>query len=195
MRYACVISVLLAGAALSMAAQNGPSRSFPTFVEGRLQIVKPATELQVATPNDVVLKFGNYGVKHVAVWWQPLFNTAGGWDTSQEEEPQITQRPDGQTVISVHPPTLGKYELQVQVAFEDNKIAKARSEVNVRLPDRNPEWFVLKNGPPIFGLDLGAFSKQYVSGHALYFGLQLTGSDRRGEHAIQSANGAGTVSS
>jgi hypothetical protein len=173
MRYGCVTSVLLAGASLSTVAQNEPARSFPTSVEGRLQIVKPATALQVATPNDVVLKFGNYGVKHVAVSWNPMFSNGGGWDRSQEEEPQITQRPDGETVISVHPPTLGKYKLRVIVDFEDNRFAIVSTEVNVRVPDRNPEKFVLGNGPPIFGLDLDAFSKQYVSGLALYSGYNL----------------------
>jgi hypothetical protein len=174
MRYAWVVSVLLAGAALSMAAQNEPARSFPTSVEGRLQIVKPATELQVATPNDVVLKFGNYGAKHVAVSWKPLFNTAGGWDNSREEEPpEATRRSDGETVISVHPPTLGKYELQVNVDFEDNKFGVARTEVNVRVPDRNPEKFVVGDGVPVFALDLDARSKRSVSGIALYSDYRL----------------------
>jgi len=151
-----------------MAAQNEPAGPIPTRVDGRLEIVKPAAEWQVATANDVVLKFGNYGVKHVAVNWNPMFSNGGGWDRSQDEEPKITQRPDGQTVIIVHPPTLGKYKLRVIVDFDDNKFAIASTEENVRVPDRNPEKFVLRNGPPIFGLDLDAFSKGHVSGLALY---------------------------
>jgi hypothetical protein len=127
----------------------------------------------VATPNDVVLKAGNYEVKHVAVWWQPLFNNAGGWDTSQEEEPEITHRSDGEKVISVHPPTLGKYELQVSVVFEENKFAKASTEVSVRLPDRKPDKFVVSDGVPVFVVDLDAFSKRRVSGLALYSDYRL----------------------
>jgi hypothetical protein len=173
MRYAWVVSVLLAGAALSMTAQSRPAGSFPSLVEDRLQIVKPASDLQVATSNDVVLMFGDYRVKHVAVWWQPLFSNGGGWDTSQEEEPEITFRYDGKRVISVHPPTLGKYELQVNVDFDDNKFAKASTEVNVRVPDRNPEKFVVGDGVPLFALDLDAFSKRRVSGLALYSGYRL----------------------
>jgi hypothetical protein len=156
-----------------MAAQNEPAGSFPSIVEGRLQIVQPETELQVATPNDVVLKVGDYEVKHVGVWWRPLFNNGGGSDSSQQEEPEITRRTDGEKVISVHPPTLGKYELLVNVLFGDNRIANASTEVNVRTPDRNPEKFVLGEGVPIFALDLDAFSKQRVSGLALYSGYRL----------------------
>lgn len=155
-----------------MAAQQGLPGSIPfTRVNGRLQIVKPATELQVAMPNDVVLKFGDYGVKHVGVSWHPMFENGGGWGRSQEEEPEVTRRSDGETVISVHPPTLGKYELHVVVFFDDNKLDAASTEVNVRLPDRNPEQFVVGDGgPPVFAMDLDASSKRRVSGLALYSG-------------------------
>ncbi len=171
MRYAWVVGVLLAGAALSMAAQQGLPASIPfTGVKGRLQIVKPATELQVATPNDVVLKFGDYAVKHVAVSWHPMFENGGGYDSSQEEEPQVTPHSDGEAVISVHPPTLGKYELQANVDFDDNRFDVASTEVNVRLPDRNPEQFVVGDGHPIFSMDPDRISKRRVSGLALYSG-------------------------
>ena len=156
-----------------MAAQNGPVGPIPTLVHGRLQIVKPTAELQVATPNDVVLKFGDYAVKHVVVDWHPMFANGGGWDRFQEEEPQATRRSDGETVISVHPPTLGKYELRVDVFFEDNRFELANTEVSVRLPDRNPDKFVVGEGVPLFVLDLDSFSKRQVSGLALYSGYRL----------------------
>lgn len=173
MRNVWVVSALMAGTWLSMAAQNEPTGSIPTLVHGRLQIVKPADELQVATPNDVVLKFGDYAVKHVVADWHPMFANVGGWDSSQEEEPELTRRSDGETVISVHPPTLGKYELRVDVFFEDNRFELANTEVNVRLPDRNPDKFVVGEGVPLFVLDLDSFSKRQVSGLALYSGYRL----------------------
>lgn len=119
----------------------------PFVGNDRLQLLPIAHKLKVAEPNDIPLRISDSNVKTVLVHWgtYPPSSRIPVSDQERSPEYKLTPGPDGTSVIHFTPSVLGRLNLSILVFFQDGGFAQKAEDVEVVLPDRSPENFIIQD--------------------------------------------------
>jgi hypothetical protein len=144
MRYAYFFSSLALGVSLAMSIGSSALGQNDVQANNRLHINPPTSDLQLASSNDIPVQMTTDPVLQVIVDWKSPDGTSP--DGSEEREGMINFGANGQAVIPVHPPMLGRATLTIRVDFTDGRYAVDSADVNVGLPKRKPKTFEVTDG-------------------------------------------------
>jgi hypothetical protein len=126
------------GVGSSALAQND------VLANDRLHINPPSADLQLASSNDISVQMTSDPVLQVFVDWKDAHGDSP--DRSEEKQAFLNFGANGQAVISVHPPVLGRATMTIRVDFRDGRYAVDTVDVNVGLPKRKPKTFEVTDG-------------------------------------------------
>lgn len=144
MRYPYFFSSLALGVCL--ATTVGPSGLAQNDIpaNNRMHINTPTNDLQLASSNDISVQMTSDPVLQVIVDWKGPDGTSP--EGSEEKQGILNFGANGQAIIAVHPPILGRATLTIRVDFTDGRYAVDSADVDVGLPKRKPKTFEVTDG-------------------------------------------------
>jgi hypothetical protein len=175
MRYLYFFSGLALGVSLVMTGVSPALGQNDVAANERLHFNPPENDLQLASSNDIPLQMTSDPVLQVIVDWKAADGTTP--EGSEEKEGMINYGADGQAVIAVHPPVLGRASLTIRVDFKDGRYAVDSADVNVGLPKRKPKTFEVSDGREnaavtVLQMDLDQNRIKRLGGVATYSGYK-----------------------
>jgi hypothetical protein len=144
MRYQYFFSSLALGVCVAMTVEPSALAQNDIPANNRMHIVPPTNDLQLASSNDISVQMTSDPVLQVIVDWKAPDGTSP--EGSEEKLGILNFGANGQAVIPVHPPILGRATLTIRVDFTDAHYAVDSVDVNVGLPKRKPKTFEVTDG-------------------------------------------------
>lgn len=162
---AAIVGLVVVQAA-GLAQAPEPSYRVRGSVSGRLELPRATQSVKLAEETDIPLRAHDFKVHSVIARFS-YFDSAGNpLFTDPETELPIQFYPDGSAYVGIVPEKVGKAQLHLEVRFEDGGVQSTSIEVEVGLPDKSPEKFMVNRegvGDRTTGtiyMDLSAMSNQ-----------------------------------